>query len=59
MKQVFFWVKLPSNRRFFVAQERFAEAWAATVAPPEAEVECRSFQTHAEAFWGFLGEFFW
>lgn len=30
-------------------QERFAEAWAATVAPPEAEVECRSFQTHAEA----------
>ena len=30
-------------------QERFAEAWAATVAPAEAEVECRSFQTHAEA----------
>ncbi|CAK9023723.1 Fucoxanthin-chlorophyll a-c binding protein C [Durusdinium trenchii] len=30
-------------------QERFAEAWAATMAPPEAEVECRSFETHAEA----------
>ena len=30
-------------------QDRFAEAWAGMKAPPEAEVECRSFGTHAEA----------
>ena len=45
--------------RFF-GEDRFAEAWAGMKAPPEAEVECRSFGTHAEVplktgpvlFWG-------
>lgn len=32
----------------FSGEDRFAEAWAGMKAPPEAEVECRSFGTHAE-----------
>jgi len=41
-------------------KERFAEAWAATWAPPEAEVEAlRSFETHAEAMaWRHIPEGF-